>query len=229
MIKTPFIDIHTHHPVNSEEIHSVPSLFLQDIASPEDVNFPFSAAVHPWHAEKFEIAEIRGMLEKLITNKNLIAIGETGLDKGCRAGYQRQKELFELQLGFAEENRKPLIIHAVKSWNDLLYYIKRLKVPCILHGYSEGVTLTKELIDLGCYFSLGGSLLRSSPRILEAIQIIPLTSLFLETDDSGKSIIEIYHAASKITQLPLETLKIQIYKNFTDLFPGYIQTEYFKD
>lgn len=214
----PFIDIHTHHPVNSEEIRSVSSLFLQDIDLQINKNTPFSAALHPWHAAQFSPGQVSAMLENLTNLPGLIAIGETGLDKAYNADYQLQKHLFELHLGFAEKHHIPLIIHAVKSWNELIVYLKRAKVPFIFHGYSEGIELTKQLIDLGAYFSAGKSALRITPRFREAIQIIPLASLFLETDDSLADIREIYHEVAKVRGISLEELKIQINRNYKNLF-----------
>ena len=217
-MKVPFIDIHTHHSVNSEEIISIPSLFLQDIDFDIVLKSPFSAAIHPWHATKFENKQIKLFLDNLSRQPNLVAIGESGLDKVCSADYQRQREIFELHLSMAEKLNKPLIIHAVNSWNELLIYLKRTNVICILHGYTEGIILTRQLMDLGCYFSIGKSVKNISPRQREGIQMIPVTSLFLESDDSKESIIEIYRKVSEIANLSLDELKIQIYKNFIDIF-----------
>ena len=214
----PFIDIHTHHSLNSEEIISVPSIFLQDIDSKNEIEASFSAAIHPWHATKFSLEQVSVMLENLTNQPGLIAIGETGLDKICAADYQQQKLLFELHLKYAENHHKPVIIHAVKSWNELIVYLRRSKLQFILHGYSEGTELTKQLIDLGCYFSVGKSVLQITYRFREALQIIPRTSLFLETDDSFVNIREIYNEVSKIIDIPLEQLKIQINKNYKNIF-----------
>jgi len=217
-VNIPYIDIHTHHPQISEEILTIQSLFLQDIDLQKDIKFQFSAAIHPWHATKFTQEQVRAMLEKLANQPELIAIGETGLDKVCAADYQRQKILFELHLEFAEKYHKPVIIHAVKSWNELMGYLKMANIPVILHGYSAGKELTKQLIGLGCYFSVGKSILNISPDFREAIQTIPLTSLFLETDDSPATIIEIYTEVSKVLGLLPDELKIQIYENFKLMF-----------
>jgi len=217
-VDIPFVDIHTHHSTNSEEIISVPSIFLQDIDSTNEIETPFSAAIHPWHATKYSYEQVSAMLENLTNQPGLISIGETGLDKICTADYQQQKLLFELHLKYAENHHKPVIVHAVKSWNELIAYFRHSKLQFILHGYSEGTKLTKQLIDLGCYFSLGKSVLQITPRFREALQIIPLTSLFLETDDSIVNIREIYHEVSKITDIPFEQLKIQISKNYKNLF-----------
>ena len=217
-MNVPFIDIHTHHSTNSEGIIAIPSLFLQDVNIQNVINNPFSAAVHPWHATNFTLLEVRTMLENLMLYPRLIAIGETGLDKICTEDYQHQKLLFDLHLEFAEKYHKPLIIHAVKSWNDLIGYFKQTTVPIVLHGYSEGIILTKQLIDLGCYFSFGKSVMQITPRFREAIKIIPVTSLFLETDDATTSIVEIYTEVSKILNHSLEELKIAVYENYKRLF-----------
>ena len=219
-MKIPYIDIHTHRLVNSDEIISVQSLFLQDIDFTNAIDLPFSAAIHPWHSDKFEVVQIKQMLENLALQEKLIAIGECGLDKGYPVNYEQQEKVFELHVDFAEALHKPLIIHAVKSWNELTRIFNRVKVPVVLHGYSEGVQLTRQLIDQGCFFSLGKSVLNPSPRFLETIQIIPPTSLFLETDESDISIEQIYQEISNILELPLNLLKIQITENFNSLIGG---------
>jgi len=217
-VDIPFIDIHTHHSVNSEEILFVQSIFLQDVDLQVKQNFFFSSAIHPWHVAEFDPGKVSALLESLVNQPGLIAIGETGLDKACTASYQLQKQIFEIHLAFAEKYHKPLIIHAVKSWNEIIIYLKRAKVPFILHGYTGGKELTKQLIDLEAYFSIGKSVLRMPPRFQDAIQLIPLSALFLETDDSLTDIREIYDEVSKIRNISLEELKIQINRNFKSLF-----------
>lgn len=217
-MKIPFVDIHTHHPKNSAEILSVESLFLQDAGSTRNVNFPFSAAIHPWHTGSYSLKQIEAMLEEVVKKPGLIAIGETGLDKSYKTDYQHQKQVFGLHLEFAQRHSKPLIIHAVRSWNEIIEYLKHSKTPSILHGYSAGVVLTKQLIGLGCYFSVGKPVLQITPRFRESLQIIPPTSLFMESDDSQVDIREIYSEVSKLRNITMEDLKIQVYENFKNLF-----------
>ena len=217
-MRIPYIDIHTHHSGNSEEVISLRSLFLQEIDSTVEITFPFSTAIHPWHSDKIGIGEVGTMLEDLCSQKNLIAIGETGLDKICAVDLELQKKVFAIQIDFAEKYHKPIIIHTVKSWNELIPLFKQIKVPIILHGYSAGLTLTKQLTDLGCYFSFGKSMLNPPARLLEAIQLIPLTRLFLETDESLIPIEQVYQKMADTISLPLDLLKKRIHNNFTALF-----------
>ena len=216
-MKIPLIDIHTHHPLDSDEIIPVESLFLQDINFQIPIKGFFSAAIHPWHAGLYSAQQVGDMLNHLTEQPGWIAIGETGLDKRCRADYLQQKILFELQLDFAIKHHKPVIIHAVKSWNDLIPYFKGANVPIVLHGYSGGPELTRQLIQLGCYFSIGNSLFNPSAQVRGSIRQIPFNLLFLETDDSQADIGSIYQEASKLLDCFTEELKIQINMNFIHL------------
>ena len=213
-----YIDIHTHQILNSEEVLSIPSIFLQDIDFHDDIDFPFTSAIHPWHATLFSSEEIDLMLRKLTDYPRLIAVGETGLDKACNIDYQFQKRVFEQHIEFAENQHKPLIIHAVKSWNEIIVYVRKIKVPVILHAYTAGPEITRQLIDLGCNFSLGKAVLNLSSHLQESLKLIPDDSLFLETDNSSLSIIEIYDQVSKLFDRSLNELKNQINQNYRRVF-----------
>ena len=215
----PFIDIHTHKPTHKEGVLEVMSTFLQDIELSREINSPFSTAIHPWHATGFSVLKVSEMLEKVISQPNLKAIGETGLDKVCSADYQQQKLLFDMHIQFAERYHKPLIIHVVKSWNDLLEHLKEPNIPIILHGYSyRRLELTRLLINKGFYFSLGKKVTFREPDFCEVVRTIPLNALFLETDDTDIPIDQIYEETASILDISSEDLKNQILVNFTKLF-----------
>ena len=200
----PFIDIHTHNPIVSDEIISVPSLFLQDVDFEHQHSRPFTAGIHPWQAEIFKPEEIKTMLERLKGQSGLIAVGETGLDKKCKIDFNLQKKVFELHLDFAIINQRPLIIHCVNAIDEMLYYAKRSDVPFIFHGYNANTELTKQLLRHGFYFSIGKAIIKDNSKLRKALQIIPATSLFFETDDDAIDIREIYYIASAILNCSVE-------------------------
>jgi len=214
----PYIDIHTHHPVVSEDHISVPSLFLQDIDFKLSLPNLFTAGIHPWHAEKFNLNEIKNMMTSLTSQAGLIAVGETGLDKKCKTDFISQKLVFELHIDFAARNQLPLIIHCVNSWNEMISYSKHSKVPLILHGYDANPELTKQLLHHGFYFSIGKALLNEKSKIRETIQMIPATSMLFETDDEKIEISEIYKVTAQIFNCPIEELKRQIFDNYNRIF-----------
>lgn len=213
----PYIDIHTHHCVEKPGITTVQSYFLQDVNP--SITTSFTAAIHPWHVSGFSIDEVNARLENLIGHPALIGIGETGLDRVCSSDYDHQKRIFELHLWFAEKYNFPIILHTVKSWNDTIGYLKKIHVPVILHGYLASKEITRQLTQMGAYFSLGTPILNPNLRFQEVIKTIPLTSLFLETDESTVPIEGIYLQLSKIRGISINDLQYQIYENYIKLFP----------
>ena len=217
-MKIPFIDIHTHQRKASPEIISIPSMFLQDIDSKTLVPHPFTAGIHPWHADIFDPEEAESLLESLENQKMMIALGETGLDKKYKTDFDKQKVIFGLHVDYAAKKQMPLIIHCVKAWDEILYYSKRTDVPFILHGFNAGNELTKQLVRSGFYFSIGLSLIKDLKSINEVLQLIPAESLFFETDDGGLDIRNVYYQASLVYQCSVEELKLQIFENYTRIF-----------
>ena len=211
----PYIDIHSHHSIEKQGIITVQSYFLQDVNI--SITTSFTAGIHPWHVTGFSIDQVKAMLENLIVHQGLIGIGETGLDKVCSSDYDHQKRIFEVHLGYAEKYNFPIVIHTVKAWNDMIGYLKKIHVPFILHGYRTGMDITRQLIQIGAYFSLGISVLNTNLRFKEVIKAIPLTSLFLETDESTVPIEDIYQELSKIRGISIDELKCQIYENYINL------------
>lgn len=214
----PYIDIHTHLFTPSKGVLSIENLFLQNIDPLKLKERLFTTAIHPWHAAQFNTDQVLAMFNEILSHPGLIAIGETGLDRCVDVDFQKQTKLFTLQEKIAYAHQKPLILHLVKAWTEFIPFIKQARTPLIIHGYSEGLELTRQLADRGCYFSVGKSILNLSPRKLEGFLAIPLNALFLETDESKTSIETIYQAVSSKREISIEALKTQIYTNFKRLF-----------
>jgi TatD DNase family protein len=213
----PYIDIHTHLPVISDEIISIQSIFLQDMDEHQRFS-PFTAGIHPWHADHFQLAQIKEMLENLRDQNHLIAIGESGLDKKSQASFIKQKEIFEIQFDFAKKNKLPVVIHCVRAWDEILHYIKNSELPFILHHYHANNQITDQLLRFNCFFSFGKSLLKENKLCKELLKKIPVDRLFFETDDSQADIRNIYGIAAGILLCPVEELKKQLYLNYIHLF-----------
>ena len=217
LMEIPFIDIHTHQSNKTENSILITNLFLQDVKGV--VSTLFSAALHPWHSDLFSVKECTTMLDNLSQQPYLFAIGETGLDRSTTVGYDIQKRIFETHINFAERIQKPLIIHAVKSWNEMITYLIKLKVPFILHGYSANKEITKQLLKFDGYFSLGKSVLTAPSARLEIFKSIPDDRLFLETDESDCQIEEVYQFIAKLRGITVEELKTKLYHNFKKISP----------
>lgn len=175
----------------------------------------FSLGIHPWDADlQVSIVEF----EKLIQHPNCLAIGECGLDKLKGPELEIQKHFFIIQLDLAVKYQKPVIIHCVKAFDEMMEICKpyHAKINLMIHGFNKSQELLEQLINNGFYISFHPSVF---DRLNYDFSKIPLEKIFLETDDNSEiSIIEIYKKASLKFQLKENELKEKKYTNFTTLF-----------
>ena len=215
----PFIDIHTHRTTDQSQSVSIKSVFLHNHHEIDILNY-YSIGLHPWHIEYApKIPEVEETLNILLEkNKNIIAIGEIGLDRLKSIDFETQCQYFKAQLLFAKKSGKPVIIHCVRAYDELIGLKKKLNlnVPLIIHGYWSNIHTTEQLLKHGFYMSLGEKSLEKFSK--SDMQMIPLNKLFLETDESQTDISAIYEKASNIFNIPICELQDKIYRNFTDVF-----------
>jgi TatD DNase family protein len=211
------IDIHTHH-VKEDGNVQVLNVFAQDLPLVEPDYF-FSAGLHPWHIEKVNPEECIQKIDRAATQKNMLAIGECGLDRSIKVDFAIQEQCFKQQILIAEKHDKPLIIHCVRAYSDLLKQKKESKsgLPWIIHGYRGNLETTLSLIKHEFYFSVGEQLLKDDSKH-EVFHSIPLERLFLETDESEWSIARIYSTAAQVLRLDENELTQTIANNFTSVF-----------
>jgi TatD DNase family protein len=208
----PYIDLHTHQIVSELDVVSVYNLMLDKTSDlPE---FPFSAGLHPWYAAQLSLEKLSFALDLCASNLHLNAFGETGLDKACNIPFRLQLDVFELHLKKATEHSKPLILHCVKAWDELIEIVAKYPVIKILHGYTGSEELTNRLVKKGFYFSVGEAILKPDSKIGRSIQMIPTSALFLETDTSKFPIQDIYHAAAIALHIGEQELRGCIFENF---------------
>ena len=211
----PFIDIHTHQ---------------QWKASSHDTTLAVHAmtyGVHPWELDSViarsasdeAIYKKLTLLESLLQDNRIVAIGETGIDRLHKETIDLQIEVFEQHIRLSEQYQKPLIIHNVKGTADILLLHKKYqpRQAWIIHGFNSNESEIHLLINKGICLSVGESIFYENRKIAKSISSIPLDHLFLETDMSEKTIQEIYEKAAERLNLPLDVLKERIFANFARL------------
>ncbi|MBA4240727.1 MAG: hydrolase TatD [Sphingobacteriaceae bacterium] len=209
----PYINIHTHHLSKDNGVF----LFNNRFGFDKEQYFEkyFSVGIHPWDADlQISILE----LEKIIQHSNCLAIGECGLDKLIDIDLELQKRIFISQLDLAVKYQKPMIIHCVKAFDELIEICQsyHLKIPLIIHGFNKSQQLLQQLINKGFYISLHHSVF---DKVDYDFFNIPLEKIFLETDNNESILIEdVYEKAAVCFQIQEDDLKEKIYTNFTALF-----------
>ena len=193
-----YIDIHTHQP------------------TAEGIITPRSFGIHPWDADSSTLNDRQPFMEADI-------IGECGLDKVCKSDWQRQMELFEAQLRLAEELKKPVVVHCVRAFNEIVLLRKRFHAtPWIVHGFTGSIPQEEDLIRHGIRVSFGASLIDPRREKVRAtfrhlLEYHP-EALFLETDDSKAGIVSVYRAASEVGEKEELFICETIKKNYSALW-----------
>lgn len=130
------LDIHTHRnaAVPGECIFNVESAWFEPVEG-----CYYSVGIHPWKVLEAG-PEDWTTLEKAVCHPSVLAIGEAGLDRLGPADILLQKEVFVRQILLSESVGKPLVIHCVKAFNELIE-LKRSIVRRCLGWYMVSVII----------------------------------------------------------------------------------------
>ena len=124
-------------------------------------------------------------LEKWADNKKVVAIGEIGLDYHME-GYDRELQIkfFNEQLDLAKKLDLPVVIHSRDATEDTMDILrKRKNVSGVMHCFSGSAEIAKQVLALGLNISFTGVVtFKNARKALEALEVVPLDRLMLETD-----------------------------------------------
>lgn len=170
------LDIHTHHHDRHDAV-----INLNDGEMPLDA-YIYSAGVHPWDTVLPD-EEIDLRMERVAYLSRLpqvVAIGEAGLDRLRGTSLDLQREILMRQVAISESAGKPMILHVVKAFPEIIRLRKELKPSqsWIIHGFRGKPQLAEELLRAGFHISLGEHFNPVSAAV------IPPDRLFVETDES---------------------------------------------
>lgn len=210
------LNLHTHSQTGNPDILELVNQYPDEF---DDSAGHFSIGIHPWRIDESRLQSDLQILESKLTDKKCLAIGECGLDKRIETPIELQLEVFKMQLSLAEKYKKPVVIHCVAAYQEVIETKKRMniRVPMIIHGFSKSEQVAKSLVDNGFYLSFGKWLLRN-PELESAFNSVPDNRFFLETDTAEESIEQVYELAAKYRNVDLELLKSNLASNFETVF-----------
>ncbi len=215
-----YIDIHTHEARATEGIFSVESLMAHQNLQPDNRSgMAFTAGIHPWYLTEDNHLQLMDYMHAVAGNTGLIAIGEAGFDKLRGPSIELQRKIFEEQLIIAGEIQKPVIIHCVRSWDELLATHRRQRagLPWLIHGFRGKSELAVQLLKRGMYLSFWFDFILR-PESAKLLKSLPMDRIFLETDGADVSIKDIYKKVAGDLDIPVDELKATIFSNFKRLF-----------
>jgi len=173
-----------------------------------------AVGIHPEASTQFG-PEALALLEKLVQEPKVRAIGEIGLDyywEDCPPR-ELQKQVFRAQMDLARQHHLPVIVHDREAHGDTMEIVRENKdVIGVCHCYSGAVEDAKTYVRLGWYLSFTGVITyKNAVKSHEVIRWMPMDRIMIETDspyltpvphrgkrnDSGY----VYLVAEKIAQI----------------------------
>ena len=211
-----YINVHSHSSSEKEAVLEIVNQYPKEFINDENY---FSIGIHPWYIDENASEYELQIIEEKLQLEKCLALGECGLDKRRETPLEVQIAVFEAQLLLAEKYRKPIIIHCVAAFQEVIALKQKLKitVPMVIHGFSKNEELAQQLLKQGFYLSFGKYLIKN-PELEFVFTNIPNDRFFLETDTIDEGIEQVYALAAKYKKIDVVTLQHIVTKNFNTVF-----------
>jgi TatD DNase family protein len=156
----------------------------------------YALGIHPWWIGKVPMdsaslgryaEQISQTLreDKASNQARCVAIGEAGLDKTIETPIEQQLDVFKWHIDLANQFKLPLIIHSVRTHNELIAHCKK-HPPLhggVVHAFNGSYETAMQLIGLGFYLGVGGTIsYERAHKTRTTFARVPLESVLLESD-----------------------------------------------
>jgi TatD DNase family protein len=210
-----YFDHHTHISGPPSIASEITNIFSIDASNFEDLGkiseitsmgHGFTIGLHPMSYNFMTFENVSRIIDQ--NRDDILGIGECGLDTRIAVPRQHQIELFTAHAEMAREMHLPLIIHCVRSYDDIVHLHQRLKPsnPWIIHGFNRSESIAIKLLDQGILLSIGKELLDPGHPISNFFKKIAEYPFFLETDGKDIAIQTLYQQASNMLDLSIEAI-----------------------
>ena len=217
---TKFINLHTHQFLNLSDVIAVVNQYPWEFNN----SIPnYSIGIHPWYIDENRLELDLNTISEKLQLSDCLALGECGLDKRIETPMELQTVVFKRQLELVKQTDKPIILHCVAAFDEVIAIKKELKVenPMIIHGFSKNEQVANSLLKNGFYLSFGKYLLRSrniGTELEKVFKFAPENKILLETDTVEESIYEVYEKAAVIRGISVEKMKAIVFQNYSNIF-----------
>lgn len=197
-----------------------------------------AAGVHPHDAHQAE--ELTPIFAEAARKKQLIAIGETGLDYHYKHSTpEQQQRSLRQHLRLALECQIPVIIHCREAFADFFHILDdTYRTPAghwgpgVLHCFTGTQQEAQEVLRRGWYLSFSGILsFKKSIELQEVAKTTPLDRILIETDapflapqskrgqrNEPTYVVEVAQKLADLHGIHLETVAKKTYTNAKTLF-----------
>jgi len=175
-------------------------------------------------------------IKEIANNKNIVAIGEIGLDYYWnKENKEIQKEAFIKQIELANKLNLPIVIHTREAVADTIDILKN-KITAnkkgVFHCCPLNRELVKEALKLGFYISFAGPItFKNSKNANEIIELVPIDRILVETDspylspepnrgkrNDSRNLKYMVEKIAVVKQIDIEEVANQVYRNTQKVF-----------
>ncbi|TNF07302.1 MAG: TatD family deoxyribonuclease [Gammaproteobacteria bacterium] len=210
------------------------SSHLVELAQTRD-DILVSVGVHPLQRELPPLPEVSELLS-LGRSRNVVAIGETGLDNYYdkdNTEWQEQSFIRHLQAG--AELQKPVIVHTREAREQTLAILRGHASTTsggVIHCFTENWEMAKAAMDLNFLISFSGIItFRNAAALREVVSKVPLEKMLVETDapwlapvpfrgkqNEPKYVVEVAKAVAEVKGVDWQEVAEVTSANFRRLF-----------
>lgn len=212
-----YFNAHTHHITSEPDTLTLVNVHRRWATIPP--GHYCSIGIHPWYVPE-DVQLALDIIARMGVDSRILALGECGLDTQCSTPMEVQEGVFKAQVLLANSIQKPLIIHCVRAYDAVCNILEdcEVQVPVLFHGFHKKGPWAERLLKKGYFLSYGSVLLRAADFIYEQLESLPLSQLFLETDDKEVDIKTLYAKLAEIRKTDLESIILQLQLNRKKVF-----------
>ena len=141
--------------------------------------------LHPTSVKENYLEEL-GLIEAAMKGKEIVAIGETGIDLYWDKTFlKEQEEVFATQIRWALELDLPLVIHARDSFQEIFNILDSeagAGLRGVFHSFTGGFKELERALSYNFMIGINGIVTFKNSRLGEVVRSIPTNRLLLETD-----------------------------------------------
>ena len=191
--------------------------------------------VHP-HEGVLYTDEVGQWIEKNLSDRGVIAVGEIGLDYYYnQSPKEDQRSAFRQQLEIAKKHKLPVEIHTRDAEADTIEILKEFQgqVTGLIHCFTGTSWLAHQALDLGFNISISGVVtFKNAADLRNTVKSLPLDRIHVETDapflapipHRGKKntpafVLHTAQVVADLKEISLEKLAETTRQNAFQLFP----------
>jgi len=147
-----------------------------------------TVGIQPNHVAE-AAADAWDQVVRLVSRPQVVALGETGLDRHWDfTPFPQQEDYFARHLALARTHALPVVIHCRKAEADVVRMLREDferhgPVRGVMHSFTGDAATATACLEMGLYISFAGMLTyKNAQDLREVAKVVPLDRLLVETD-----------------------------------------------